>query len=268
MNKMLKLDIEEVKRIQLQILADIHKYCENNDIEYFLPYGTLIGAIRHNGYIPWDDDIDICMTRPNYDRFINEYNGTNPDYLCVSFEYDQRFLYTFAKVMDKNTVLIENTRIKYNLGVNIDVFPIDGINDDVELLKKQIHLKRQSDIKSLKLSKKRHFLKNLVLIAGRVFLFAKSHKKIIQQMVRNATLHKYELAYNICCVSYGSDIDKPFPKKSLEERCLCVFEDGYYYIPAEYDSYLRSLYEDYMALPPEEKRVTHHSYTAYRPYEQ
>ena len=80
------INVEELKHIQLDMLSDIAEFCEQNHIKYFLAYGTLIGAIRHKGYIPWDDDIDICMPRPDYDKFLRLYNKKNSAYKAVAFE--------------------------------------------------------------------------------------------------------------------------------------------------------------------------------------
>jgi len=262
MNDKKALDIEEMKKIQLQILEFVHHFCEQANIEYFLSYGTLIGAIRHEGYIPWDDDIDLCMTRPNYDRFINEFSDKNNKYECLSYEHNPNFLYTFAKVMDKNTLLIENVILKCDMGINIDIFPIDGINDDYALIKKQIFLKIQSELKTKRRYRNRALYINVLIAASRLFLHAISHRRIIAQMIKNAKTHEYSVAQNVCCVANGSREDKPFPKKYLESFCLWKFEGKEYYVPVEYDSYLRSIYGDYMTLPPEEER-THHSFTAY-----
>lgn len=259
-----ELNISEVKQIQLQILDYVHEFCERVGIEYFLSYGSLIGAIRHNGYIPWDDDIDICMTRPNYNRFLEEFNQENSKYKCANFGQDSNFLYTFAKVIDTNTELVEESKIPYKLGINIDVLPIDGINDDTALLKKQIYLRKQSDIKTLKLSMNRSIIKNVILIIARILLFAKPHRMIISQMISNAQTYGYQTSKKVCCVAFGSDVDTPFPKELLEPKCLWRFEEKEYYVPVEYDRYLRSIYGDYMTLPPEGERVSHHAYKAYK----
>ncbi len=103
---------DELKRIQLDILRNVHKFCLEHNINYSLAYGTLLGAVRHKGFIPWDDDIDIMMLRNDYDRFIKEYPESDEYGLCC-FEKDTNYPYSFAKVQDKKTSLIEFCEYPY-----------------------------------------------------------------------------------------------------------------------------------------------------------
>ena len=118
------INVEELKHIQLDMLSDIAEFCEQNNIKYFLAYGTLIGAIRHKGYIPWDDDIDICMPRPDYDKFLSLYNKKDSAYKAVAFELDENYKLPFAKVNDTRTVMWETMYDQDVFGVYIDVFPL------------------------------------------------------------------------------------------------------------------------------------------------
>ena len=100
-------DISEIRAIQLDIMQDIHDFCEQNSIRYFLCAGTLIGAIRHNGYIPWDDDIDIMMPRPDYDRFMDIYNSKGGYYKFIDHKINNKYALPFGKVYDDRTILDE-----------------------------------------------------------------------------------------------------------------------------------------------------------------
>ena len=102
---MQKIEIDELKKIQLQILDDVVAFCDKEDLTYFLAYGTLIGAIRHNGYIPWDDDIDLVMPRDDYDYFLRHYNESTKRYKVLDYEVDPKYLYPFGKVIDTETLL-------------------------------------------------------------------------------------------------------------------------------------------------------------------
>lgn len=260
----MKLTVDEFKDIQLEILKVVHYFCEEHDIKYYLTYGTLLGAIRHKGYIPWDDDIDICMVRDDYEKFMGIFNSEQNRYKFVSYETDKNFLYTFGKVIDTNTKLIEDSKINYNLGINIDIFPIDGIDNDIFLLKKQSLLRKFINIKTINYSRKRSFIKNLILAFGKISLCIIPTRIFIEKMIKNSKLHSYEKSQQVCCVVMGTESNKPFPKDYFNKRKLVEFENNYFYVPTEYDGYLRSMFGNYMKLPPKEQQVTHHVFEAYK----
>ena len=126
-----KLTTAEVKKIELDMLAYIHKVCVENNIRYWVCGGTLIGAIRHNGFIPWDDDIDIDMPRPDFERFKKIADSSR--YMLLTAE-NEKYYYASAKLVDNNTVLNENN-FEGNidgLGVFVDIFPLDGLPSDAK----------------------------------------------------------------------------------------------------------------------------------------
>ncbi len=258
-----RINVEELKRIQLDILESVHKFCMEENIKYFLMYGTLIGAIRHKGYIPWDDDIDICMPRPDYNKFMKEFNMDNNYLKFVSNEIDSNYLYTFGKVIDTRTSLIEYTTLKYPMGVNIDVFPIDGIDERGKLLSKQILLRKMINMKTVKYSAKRKLYKNLVLIFAKLLLLIVPTNFLIKKMVNNTNKYSYDESSNVCCVAMGTKLNKPVPKAYFSNGILKEFEGRKYFVPIGYDGYLKSIFGDYMKLPPEDKRISHHVFDAY-----
>ena len=127
---MQKLSLDEIKNSELLILDDIDRVCRKNNIKYSLAFGTLIGAVRHKGFIPWDDDIDIVMTRDNYDKFIHTYiNEKNENYSILNHEFDKNYYHQFTKVVDNRTTINnDNLREIKNMGVWVDVFPVDKIS--------------------------------------------------------------------------------------------------------------------------------------------
>ena len=122
MNKKKQLTGEEVKQVELGILDYINSICKEHKIEYFLDYGTLLGAIRHKGFIPWDDDIDICMTRKNYERFVSVFSKDDKsNYKLLSMETSSSYYYEFGKVVDTRTVLNETETIELpGMGIWVD----------------------------------------------------------------------------------------------------------------------------------------------------
>lgn len=133
---MREIQREELKKLEFDILKDVAEFCEKNQIRYYLCGGTLLGAIRHKGFIPWDDDIDIIMPRPDYIRFNNLYNKRDSNYKVHSLFTDKNWYSTFAEVEDTRTIKTYNGFNQLGtFGVNIDIFPIDGSPDE-EMLRK------------------------------------------------------------------------------------------------------------------------------------
>ncbi|MBR0069014.1 MAG: LicD family protein, partial [Synergistaceae bacterium] len=128
------LDVEGLKKVELEILDVVAKFCDEHDIKYWLCYGTLIGAIRHKGFIPWDDDIDIAMLRPDYEKFMELFNKHNTRYRFSCSENDPDFPRYWGRVSDTNTVLIDSDFWKTH--IYVDIFCWDHAPDDVKALKK------------------------------------------------------------------------------------------------------------------------------------
>lgn len=125
-----EITMEELRAIQLDILDKIHAFCTEHGIRYSLGGGTLLGAVRHKGYIPWDDDIDIMLPRPDYERFLKEFDGKYAELNLQHYGNDNTCCIPFAKVYDNRTVLIEKLQ---KSGIYIDVFPIDGLPEESKI---------------------------------------------------------------------------------------------------------------------------------------
>lgn len=262
---MKQLNIDEIRKIQLDILKKVHSFCVKNNIKYFLGYGTLLGAVRHKGFIPWDDDIDIVMPRKDYEKFIREFNKEYKDTKVHAPELEKDYHYLMAKISNETTLLIEDVAYKTKIGVNIDLFPIDNYNiKDKLMYKKQIFYGYIKNIKIIKLSKRRNLLKNILLVIGKMLTFFISIKKIQSLMIKNAKKYKDKKTSHCCILITGKTANKPLLCEVFGEQMLCSFEGEKFFIPKYYDTWLKSLYGNYMKLPPEDKRISHHKFKAYK----
>ena len=256
---------EDIKRIQLKILLEVDEFCQKNSIKYVITAGTLIGAIRHKGYIPWDDDIDICMPRCDYERFINAFESKS----CYvdSFEKNDKFLFPFAKVCDRSTLLIEDTEKNSKLGINIDVFPEDGVPDGKRGIKHARHvlsLSKMLKVKQTKLSKERLLFKNVVLLIAKIILLPMTRKFIIKRIIKVAKRFEISGCSDVCNLVWGVGPKGIYPKSFFDKIIKVPFEGHLFSAISEYDAWLRKIYGDYMVLPPEAKRITHHGFKVYR----
>ena len=262
---MREIETAELKQLELDILTDIHNFCTENGITYFLWGGTLLGAIRHNGFIPWDDDIDIAMPRKDYIRFMNSYYSER--YRALSCETERNYPYCFGKVIDTHTVKIEPIRCKIQMGVDVDVFPIDDAYDECmteKNIKNRQKMLRLWSLVLLKGSSKNVFKKIAVeLIRAMAAVTCISANRIarkVNQFGQKASDTNGKMLFA------DSNIKKPLRIESswISKFKAHSFENGFFPVPIGYDALLRACYGDYMQLPPEEKRVTHHSFKAYR----
>lgn len=259
-----KISSEELKRIELEILSAVHDFCEEHNIEYYLWGGTLLGAVRHNGFIPWDDDIDIAMPRSEFEVFMKTFSSD--DYTVSTCESDPNHTYWHAKVYHRNSIKEEAIYYKNppSFGVDIDIFLLDNFSSCDNLPNSVRWRKRQ------------------VLNSGRSLSRIKCaslKRKVIGMIYRNlfgVDANKIARAINKKCCGFDksgtglvlyadANITKPLflDKSWFADRVLHQFEDYHFYIPVGYDALLTACYGNYMTLPPEEKRVTHHRFVAY-----
>lgn len=262
---MKELSLKDLQVISLEILKDVHHFCRNNKIRYSLAYGTLLGAVRHKGFIPWDDDIDIYMPRPDYEKFFSIYKSEN----CIAVHESQSYI-AFGRVCDVKKTIIKTTlpwtKIS-NLGVWIDVFPIDGVNDEKkhfsqtildidDLLKKQLAVRRTiPGILSLK-----GLLKKIKQLCRKLKYFHLNVNEINQSIHKICSRFPYESANHCSQLVCGGNKDKEFFLKTYFENYSEIdFEDERFMVVKDWDSVLRLNFSDYMQLPPESERVQHSS---------
>ena len=261
---MTQLTLSEIKETELNILKTYANYCEKNNLTYFLCGGTLLGAVRHKGFIPWDDDIDVFMPRPDFERFVQltKETGITPHYDSC-FYRDTKFTvdYPFVKIVDNRTKVIEKTKNEENLmGIWIDVFPIDGFSSNMLLNKlfcahkqfwKRLCFTFSDDLS--KVEKKKKIGKMIVM----PFLKLMGQKRLFGKLDRLCRKYDYEKSSKVGCTVWGYKIKEVIPKTSLIPASKVIFEGIEFNAPAVPSVYLSSLYGNYMQLPPEEKRINH-----------
>ena len=269
---MRELTLEEIKSSELEVLKEIHKICREQNISYSLAGGTLLGAVRHGGFIPWDDDIDIFMPRQDYEKLIDYCKNNETGFKLLASETDDRYGYLFAKAMDMKTVLIEENGNPKNIdmGVFVDIFPVDGLGESYEKAVKTLNstrFKRELLVarnwKKFFRSKTRSWIYEPVRFAFFVMSRFTSEKKLIKSIQEKSKKTAFDDSKYIGCICGSYRTKEILEKGVFDEYTEIAFEDTSFMVIKEYDKYLSSIYGDYMKLPPEEKRVTHHTFKAY-----
>lgn len=260
--------VDEIKQIQLDILLAFHEFCIDNSINYSLAYGTLLGAIRHKGFIPWDDDIDVCLLRADYEkleRLFPQY--LKERYVFLSLSRDNKWNRPYGMIYDNYTIEVEDASNNYEgVGVGIDVFPIDDVSQDDHLFtvfqKKRIFLVYALNMKFLRWSANRSFFKNLLLAFSKVLLTPVPSRLIAKRI---DYLSKNVLESSKVYHSSDTDIHlfESVPKSLFSGYIDVPFEGFSVKAMNGYDKYLSSIYGDYMTPPPSNQRGSTHSYEAY-----
>lgn len=261
--------LKEMQMIELSLLKKVKNICVENHLRYFLFGGTLLGAVRHKGFIPWDDDVDIIMPRKDYLRFIKIFKEQqDPNIRLFSLYTNDDYYYPYAKVVDTKTVLIENNLKKIKgYGVYIDIFPIDGVAkpDNMEkMFKKLRYLQnlrwRSASTAWYKSNKWYGFVPKLLM---RMYFGIIGYRYPIRKIDEIVSKNEYETSTLVGTFTTMWERKSIVKKSQLEPARSLQFEDDYFNVPNDYHTYLTNLYGDYLQLPPEDKRVTHHHYEVY-----
>lgn len=265
---MKEIGAERLREIQLEILDVVMKFCNENGIKCWLNGGTLLGAVRHKGYIPWDDDIDLGMLRPDYDKFMSLFNAENGRYKFVCYENDSESFTCYGKVFDTSTILYEPDENGEKLSVNIDMFVMDNAPLD-ESEQKRMFRKRNIFLvcnfgRKLPVFLKPTrggFLRSLAVYAFRALLRIFPRHYFVKALVENS--RRYVADDTGLVGDFTGLRNAVIRREKLENMTELEFERKKYNAPIGYEEWLTKLYGDYMQLPPPEKRVSPHFYKAY-----
>ena len=258
--------LKHLQNLELMILKDFIKICEENDLTYYMYAGSLLGAVRHNGFIPWDDDLDVVMFRDDFEKFKKIFiSSGNDKYELLSNETQKDYFHLLAKLMIKGTKFEESwvSQVNFHIGINMDIFVLDDLSDN--------NLKRNYQLK-------KSFLYNKLLIMSKIKLDDLPFvTKLITHggyyilnlfRIKPSTLNKRCLNFlkkyknsDAECVfdisATAEEYPQIFQKTDFKDVKKIKFEDIEVNIPQGYDNILKSLYGDYMQLPPEEDRYNH-----------
>ena len=262
-----ELTPEECKKRLLEVLNAFDTFCKKNDISYYMMWGTLLGTVRHKGFIPWDDDIDVGVPRKDYERLIEISKEQNEEFDFLCYEKDEDYPIYFGKFSDKATE-IENKYVRSikGLGLYVDVFPIDEISINPEeggkITKKLLRLEYLQNLSSMKkFWPASGFFKSIAKYVLYVYGKIRGHKcwekkrrKYIASLTdgRKGSCKDYYLCANWIVKRqwFNSSVELPF--------------EGYSFsCPEGYEEFLTARYGDYMKLPPLETRVSQHDYKAF-----
>ena len=261
-NKKRQLSRREIQQKELEILLRVQKICEEHGLKFYLAGGTLLGAIRHKGFIPWDDDIDICMPRPDYEKLLTIFAKENPEKnLKAKSSYLGNWIGPFAKILDMTTEVVSQFS-EDEKHLWIDIFPIDGLPENLEKVReiyrkvsfyRHIYLIGNARLGEGKTAF-RKYIKYILKPAARMYGLSRPSRKI----EAIAMAHPYEMSEYVGAVTGGLyGVGERMLKSEYEKAVTVTFEGHEFPAMSCWDSYLTGIYGDYMTPPPPEKRKTH-----------
>lgn len=256
-----EIEFDEARKLELNLLIKFADYCRKENLQYYLAYGTLIGAVRHKGFIPWDNDIDVVMPRPDYNRFLKQVQECPMSDWIEALDYHKVRTFPFIKLIDNRTRLKEHFLVtEENLGIYVDIFPLDGLpNTEKErrkLFKRAAFLMKLYAFANYRFNTGantgKKLIKNLLYPFSRLI----SSYKVCEKLNNLCKAYDYDNSDMVGDIVWGFD-EREIISKECFQGMYGEFEGYQFCIPKGYDQLLRQCYGNYMELPPEEERMTH-----------
>ncbi len=266
-----KLTSEEIKLHQIEVLKYLKGLCEECGIRYSLAYGTLLGAVRHGGYIPWDDDIDVCMPRADYDRFVAEMKKRNDRFKLAHVDTHKTYIQCFSKLFDSETLVVKRDKTfkqTQNIGLAIDVFPMDYCPENKDefyaLLKKMNRIRKIRSYALAKgIQKRANIVKTVIVSLFKFFVTIPGYKfwiKREEKLIRKVSRDKSQW---LCAWDVVLSDRERVRAEQFANMGEIVFEGEKYMCLRDPHEFLSDRYGDYMQPPPENERVAPHNFDAY-----
>lgn len=253
-------DIKTLQARLIYILEGIDKVCKEHNLTYFLWAGSMLGAVRHKGFIPWDDDMDIAMPRKDYEILLAHSSEWMPEPFEVIGPHNRPdYPYTFAKVVDSSTTVIERPDFPHPEGIYVDIFPLDGMTSNVN--EQKSYMKKYKFWRHMLFFRGRDPFKHgkgprswFPLLLHKIFSLDGLQKKLYKLMT------KYDFDSNTFIIDHDVYFKGIIPKTFIEETMEVEFEGRIFMSIKNYDAYLSHSYGDYMTPPPKDKQVQHNFY--------
>ncbi|MEK5585141.1 LicD family protein [Paenibacillus sp. FSL P2-0536] len=257
------MSVNNTKDLQsklLELMKVLHEVCVKNNITYYMLGGTMLGAMRHQGFIPWDDDMDIGLPREDYEKLLSLPKTEWPSFIHIkTSENSEDLIFVYSKLMDKNTTIVEDRLDGIIEGVYIDIFPLDGAGNSISTAKRHyywFYWKQGLLFNNQDHGTKKKILRRLVQWYAR--------KQNIGKLLKNAEKCLKSKQYNkslfVGNFAGAWGMREIMDKKYMGTPKLYQFENTYFYGSENADAYLKSLYGEYMKLPPIENQKSHHNF--------
>ena len=272
---MLLYDQEEIDKVQsnqLYILKEFAKFCDKHEIDYTLDYGTMLGAVREKGFIPWDDDVDVAMLRSDYDRFLElAGNNLNSELFIQNYNSDPGFIHAFSRIRLNGSLALQEDwkNLDCHHGIFIDIFPYDTIpTDKRKRIEHQylIHIIQEAKLYRVKMLGEAEFDKSKTLQESPLSLLTLERLNIYHTQIITKYNNGFTANDDVTHMTQGFKSYLEFQRTVDEHRDTKTikFEDDTYPIPKAFDKLLSNVYNDYMSYPPKEDRAPHHGVIKYQ----